>query len=69
MLNFKKKKPNITFETKQVEEEPNVEEVRVFKDGEYSHSVKIMFWPESIIEELRKINSIKSCIYENTNQR
>jgi len=55
MLNFKKKKPNITFETKRAEEKPNVEEVKIFKDGKFSHSVKIMVCPESIIEEIEQI--------------
>lgn len=60
MFNFKKKKPEITFESEPISDQPNVEELRVFKDGEYSHSVKILVFPESIIKEIEKFNARKS---------
>lgn len=53
---FKKKKdPAYSIELVRENKEPNIEEVRCYKDGIYTHSVKVFVFPEEVIEELQRI--------------
>lgn len=54
----KKKEPVYTTEIISGKESDNgfsIDEVKCFKDGDYTHSVKILCFPESIIEKINKI--------------
>lgn len=62
MLNFKKK-PSYTAELiagKDNDEGFSIDEIKCFKDGEYTHSVKVLCFPKNIIKELEEINGRKS---------
>lgn len=54
---FKKKtkRPEYSIELVVENKEPGIEEVRCYKDGIYTHSVKVFVFPQSIIEELEEM--------------
>ena len=52
---FKKKsKPEITFESVETDVK-NVVDIQVFKDGEFSHSVRTLMFPEDVIDDIVRI--------------
>lgn len=51
---FNKKKPEITLESVDTDEK-NVVDIKVFKDGIFSHSVKTLIFPQEALDDIAKI--------------
>lgn len=51
----KNEKPKITVEYGENDKESQRQELMVYKDGEYSHTVNLMYFTEEQFKEMKKI--------------